>query len=89
MIENFLERMSTSDSSVDHEDGCGMCEHLRIMSQVARDMILAGEKEDVIKKWSEETEKRWKDTKYFKLWQEAEIAGKDPNKVFEERGWEA
>lgn len=89
--QDFLHSMSTSDSLVDHEDNCGMCEHQRIMAQVARDMLAAGEKgdkSDVIAKWSNETHKRWNDTKYVKLWQEAVAAGQDPHKVFEERGWE-
>lgn len=86
--QEFLVSMSTMDSLVDHEDNCGQCEHQRIMAQVARDMLAAGEKENVIGKWSDESHKRWNDTKYVKLWQEAVAAGQDPHKVFEERGWE-
>lgn len=86
--KQFLESMSQSDSLVDHEDGCGMCEHQRIMAQVAREMLAAGNTEDAISKWSDETHRRWNDTKYVKLWQEAVAAGRDPHEVFEERGWE-
>lgn len=86
----FLESMSRSDSLIDHEPNgtCGMCHHMFLMAEVARDMVKAGETEDVIGKWSKETERRWHDSKFFKLWQESTAAGKDPHQVFEEKGWE-
>jgi len=86
----FLETMSRTDSLIDHEPDttCGMCHHQFVMAQVARDMIVAGETEDVIKKWSEEAERRWRSSKFVQLWDEAVAADKDPNAVFEERGWE-
>lgn len=89
----FLETMSRTDSLLDHDpDGsccvCGMCHHQFLMAQVAREMIAAGETEDVIKKWSEESERRWRSSKFVQLWDEAVAEGKDPHTVFEERGWE-
>jgi hypothetical protein len=86
----FLETMSRTDSLIDHEPDttCGMCHHQFVMAQVARDMIAAGETEDVIKKWSDESDRRWRSSKFVQLWNEAIAANKDPNAVFEERGWE-
>lgn len=86
----FLETMSRTDSLIDHEPDtiCGMCHHQFVMAQVARDMIAAGETEDVIKKWADESDRRWRSSKFVQLWNEAIAADKDPNAVFEERGWE-
>jgi len=57
-------------------------------AELARDMLEAGEYEDIVSKWAEESERRWRRSKFFKLWQEEEAAGRDPKKAFEERGWE-
>lgn len=86
----FLESMSRMDSLIDHEPDstCGMCHHQFLMAQVARDMIAAGETEGAIKKWSDETERRWRSSKFVLLWNEAVGCGKDPHVVFAELGWE-
>jgi hypothetical protein len=87
--DDFLERMARSDRTVDHDgETCGMCCQMIIGAQVAREMIEAGEYEDVVSKWAAESRRRWEDTKFFKLWQEEKEAGRDPHKAFEERGWE-
>jgi hypothetical protein len=87
--QDFLERMARSDRTVDHDgETCGMCCNIIIGAQVAREMREAGDYEDVVSKWAEETRRRWEDTKFFKLWQEETEAGRDPHKAFEERGWE-
>jgi hypothetical protein len=39
-------------------------------AEVAREMIEAGEYEDVVSKWAAETQRRWEASKFFKLWQE-------------------
>src|SRR3954464_98716 len=86
---DFLERMARSDELVDH-DGvtCGMCHNLILGAQVAREMIEAGEYQDVVSKWADEARRRWEESKFFKLWQEEKKAGRDPHKAFEDRGWE-
>jgi len=87
--QDFLERMARSDSVVDHDgETCGMCCNMVIGAQVAREMLEAGEYENVVSKWAAEARRRWEDTKFFKLWQEEKSAGRDPHKAFEERGWE-
>jgi len=87
---DFLQTMARMDLLIDHEPDttCGMCHHQFVMAQVARDMIAAGETDDVIKKWSEVAESRWRSSKFVQLWNEAVADNKDPNTVFEERGWE-
>lgn len=90
--DEFLESMTNSNTLVDHEDNCGMCEHQRIMAQVAHELIAlkkTGFVFDDVKVWAEETNRRWNETKYVKTWREAEAAGLDPHQVFEELGWEA
>jgi len=87
MTKQFLESMCQTDCMIDHEDKCGHCEYQKIMAQVARDLL--AEDNHSISAWDEETKRRWQDTKYFKLWQEETNAGRDPNKKFEEKGWEA
>ena len=87
--QDFLERMATSDSMVDHDgETCGMCHNIILGAQVAREMLEAGEYEDVVSKWADETRRRWENSKFFKLWQQEKAAGRDPHKAFEERGWE-
>jgi hypothetical protein len=87
--QDFLERMAKSDSVVDHDgETCGMCCNMIIGAQVAREMLEAGEYEDVVSKWADEARRRWENTKFFKLWQEETKGGRDPHKAFEERGWE-
>ena len=87
--QEFLERMARSDAVVD-DDGqtCGMSCNILIGAQVAREMLHAGEYEDVVGKWAAEARRRWEQSKFFKLWQEETKAGRDPHKAFEERGWE-
>ncbi len=87
--QDFLERMARSDRVVDHDgETCGMCCNIILGAQVARDMLAAGEWEDVVSKWAEENQRRWRKTKFFKLWQKEQAAGRDPRKAFEKRGWE-
>jgi hypothetical protein len=87
--QDFLERMARSDELVDHDgETCGMCHNMILGAQVAREMIEAGQYEDVVSKWALESQRRWRESKFFKLWQEELQAGRDPHKAFEERGWE-
>ncbi len=87
--QDFLERMARSDELVDHDgETCGQCYSMILGAQVAREMIEAGEYEDVVGEWAAETKRRWEISKFFKLWQEEQQAGRDPHKAFKERGWE-
>jgi hypothetical protein len=87
--QDFLQRMARSDDLVDHDgETCGMCHNIILGAQVAREMIEAGEYEDVVSKWAAETRRRWENSKFFQLWQQEQKAGRDPHQAFEERGWE-
>jgi hypothetical protein len=87
--QDFLERMARSDDLVDHDgEMCGMCHNIILGAEVAREMIEAGAYEDVVSKWASETQRRWRDSKFFKLWQEEQKAGRDPHQAFKDRGWE-
>jgi hypothetical protein len=87
--QDFLERMARSDELVDHDgETCGMCHNMIIGAQVAREMIAAGEYEDVVSKWALEARRRWEASKFVKLWQEEQKAGRDPHQAFKDRGWE-
>lgn len=87
--QDFLERMARSDELVDHDgETCGQCLHVILGAQVAREMIEAGEYEDVVEKWRAETKRRWEGSKFFKLWSDERKAGRDPRKAFKDRGWE-
>lgn len=86
---DFLERMARSDGLVDHDgETCGQCHNMILGAEVAREMVEAGEYEDVVSKWAAETRRRWEDSKFFKLWQAERQAGRDPHKAFKDRGWE-
>ena len=87
--QDFLERMARSDELVDHDgETCGMCHNMILGAQVAREMIEAGEYEDVVSKWALETRRRWENSKFFKLWQKEQKPGRDPHQAFQDRGWE-
>src|SRR5437660_7681522 len=81
--------MAHSDKLVDHDGtSCGLCRYAILGAQIAREMIEAGEYEDVVSKWAAETKRRWEKSKFFKLWVKEKEAGRDPRKAFKERGWE-
>jgi hypothetical protein len=86
---DFLERMALSDELVDHDGTtCGQCHYAILGAGVAREMIEAGEYEDVVGKWGSETKRRWEKSKFFKLWKKEQKAGRDPHQAFKDRGWE-
>ena len=87
--QDFLERMARSDELVDHDGTtCGQCHYQILGAEVAREMIEAGECEDVVSKWVAEHKRRWEKSKFFKLWEKERKAGRDPRKAFKERRWE-
>ena len=87
--QDFLERMARSDDLVDHDGTtCGQCHYTILGAEVAREMIEAGEYEDVVGRWAAEHKRRWEKSKFFQLWAKEKKAGRDPRKAFEERGWE-
>jgi hypothetical protein len=87
--QDFLERMARSDDLVDHDgETCGLCHNIILGAQVAREMIEAGEYEDVVSHWAAETRRRWEKSKFVKLWQDEQKAGRDPHQAFQDRGWE-
>src|SRR5271170_460659 len=87
--QDFLERMARSDELVDHDgETCGQCHHQILGAEVAREMIEAGEYEDLASKWAAEHKRRWEKSKFFILWEQEKTAGRDPRKAFEDRGWE-
>ena len=87
--QDFLGRMARSDERVDHDgETCGQCYYTILGAEVAREMIEAGEYEDVVSKWAAEHKRRWEKSKFYKLWEMEKNAGRDPRKAFNKRGWE-
>jgi hypothetical protein len=87
--QDFLERMARSDELVDHDGKTrGQCHYTILGAAVAREMIEAGEYEDVVSKSAAEHKRRWENSKFFKLWEKEKKAVRDPRKAFKERGWE-
>ena len=85
----FLEMMARSDRAIGEErDTDGLSHNIWLGAQLAREMLEAGEYEDVKSKWAQESRRRWENSKFVKLWQEKQRLGLDPKKAFEERGWE-
>src|ERR1700686_2750759 len=85
----FLERMAASDQLVDHDgETCGQGHYKILGAEVAREMIEAGEYEDVVCKWAAEHKRRWEKSKFVKLSEKVKKAGRDPRKAFKDRGWE-
>ena len=87
--QDFLERMARSDELADHDGTtCGQCHYQILGAEVAREMIEAGEYEEVVSKWAAEHKRRWEKSKFVKLWEKEKRAGRDPRKAFKDRGWE-
>src|SRR5438105_3564371 len=87
--QKFLEALARSDLLVDHDgETCGQCHQMILGAEVAREMIEAGAYEDVVKQWAAEAKRRWEDSKFFRLWQTEQQAGRDPRQAFKDRGWE-
>jgi hypothetical protein len=55
-----------------------MCHNMIIGARVAREMLEAGEYENVVSKWATEARRRGENSKFFKLWQEETNAGRGP-----------
>src|SRR5690349_7720715 len=86
--QDFLERMARSDDLADHDGKtCGQCHYQILGAEVAREMIEAGEHEDVVSEWAAGHKRRWEKRKCFKLWEREKKAGRDPRKAFQKRGW--
>ena len=76
--QDFLERIARSDELVDHDGTtCGQCHYTILGAAVAREMIEAGEYEDVVSTWAAEHKQRWEKSKFFKLWEKEKKAGRD------------
>lgn len=84
--QEFLESMSRCDELVDHQDNCGHCYMQIVMAEVARELVKRGN--GTLAEWDDEVKRRWQEGKYFKLYEEERVAGRDPHIAFEERGWE-
>jgi len=83
--QDFLECTARSDELADNDgEACGMCHSMSLGAQVAHEMIERGEYEDVVSKWASESRRRWEKSKFFKLWQKEQKAGRDPHKAFKE-----
>jgi hypothetical protein len=86
---DFLERMARSDELADHDGRtCGQCHYTILGAEVAREMLEAGEYEDVVGKWAAEHKRRWEKSKFVRLWEREKAAGRDPRQAFKDRGWE-
>src|SRR5437868_14558589 len=79
--QDFLERMARSDELVDHDgETCGMCHNIILGAEVAREMVEAGDYEDVVSKWAVESRRSWETSKFFQLWQAEQGSGREPHK---------
>src|SRR5260370_11878270 len=65
--QDFLERMARSDELADHDgETCGMCHNMILGAEVAREMIEAGEYDDVVSKLAGAARRRSVDSKVVK-----------------------
>ena len=85
----FLERMA-EPPLIDHDPNiCGHCKTSDIWARVARRLLkLKKLPPHAIRVWSKVSRKTWEHSKFYRLWQQEKEAGRDPQKAFEERGWE-
>ena len=87
--KEFLQNMVRSDAcGVDHDiEACGPCHHRWLGAQVARDHLATGAEGDAIRCWTDEHQRRWEESKFYRLYLEEQAAGRDPRAAFEARGW--
>lgn len=89
--KDYLEHQSRQDSLLDHDIGvCGNCYSNYIWAQTARDMIKEGKQGDlktIVDEHMERFEKKWKESKYIRLWVSEKNAGRDPHNAFKAFGW--
>src|SRR5439155_23221448 len=79
---DFLERMARSDELVDHDGKtCGQCHYTILSAEVAREMIEAGQYEDVVSEWAAEHKRRGEKSELFQLWEKEKMAGREPHKA--------
>src|SRR5205809_189501 len=67
--QEFLERLARSDGAIedDEREPCGLSHNIFLGAQLAREMLEAGEYEDVVKKWAGESRRRWENSKFVRL----------------------
>ncbi len=88
----FQDKFGVDENTLlDHDiEECGSCYYRYISVQIAREMLeKIDPKEaltDIVKRWSNELEKRWQESKYYKLHLDI-LSGKEPDNAFELRGW--
>lgn len=44
---------------------------------------------DAMARWSAEADRRWRESKFHRLWAEKVATGRDPRAAFAARGWES
>src|SRR5256714_14643727 len=66
--QDFLERTARSDELVDHDGKtCGQCHYTILGAEVAREMIEAGEYENVASQWAAGSKRCWEESEIFKV----------------------
>jgi hypothetical protein len=60
--------MARNGNLLDHDaETCAQCQFTIVGAQVAREMLEAGENQDVASIWAAETWRRWQSSKFFTL----------------------
>ena len=80
-----------ADPLVDHtDDTCGLCARQLIQAAVAKEILVQTPEpgEALLKVWSQESDRRWRESKFVKLWEEEKAAGREPTLAFEAKGWQ-
>jgi hypothetical protein len=86
---SLLEHIASKDDDTVEHDDCGSCERSRIEAEEA-DRELMG-RDPSFERFSERVENRWRQTKYYKLYQELKGRGltyKQIEAEFNDKGWE-
>ena len=93
----FLQNMSACNACLcgDPEtDGCA--HHMWLMGETAKEMLEElrenpnkyGDDKQIIREWSDRAQKAWRESKFFKLWQEVKARNGNIDEEFKARGWE-
>ena len=87
--EKFIKLCVSLYGQIDHDvEKCGTCYHRQLMYEEALAIEVTGDYENAIDRWADSLIRRWRDSKYYKLFVEESDAGRDWHEAFKTRGWQ-
>jgi hypothetical protein len=95
IVDDLLQSLCRSDTPLlhcDNREDCGICTQRKIGAEVGKELLEEHRQKpldavDAARRWSDECQRRFEQTKFWKLWQECKAQGLKPEEEFAKRGW--